>query len=124
MAHRSNRGLGTNGADDYPYDSSLSVLELQGLERLRVVADRQLAQYLYVLHTQAERNSVAGGPMRPTKKALRTEATERLAQRALSGELGPDARELAAYILLDDVGRRSFDTEKLQTFLERLQELL
>ena len=48
---------------------------------------------------------------------------QRTAARALLGELGPEARELAAYLLLDHAGRERVDADALRTFGRALRDL-
>lgn len=119
MAPRSRGAEGAGGADDYPYDASLRPEQQQGLDRLRTISDRKLAAYLYVLYTHA------GGELVPraTPRADRIDELRRTAARALDGGLGPDAHELASYMLLDDTGRQRFDEAHLRVFAARLCEL-
>jgi hypothetical protein len=41
----------------YPYDPNLKIDALSGLERLRCIADRELAAHLFILFEQAQRNT-------------------------------------------------------------------
>ena len=93
-----------------------------GLDRLRAISDRKLAEYLYQLHIQAERNEAAerAKPAQSTSNGI---GPRRLAARALAGELGPEARELATYLLLDDTGRERTDGVSLGAFCRALQDL-
>lgn len=111
MAQPSRRSA---GAEDYPYDPAARVEHLRGLDRLRGVADRKLAEHLYLLHVQAERNSTTH--TRERAYAVTFDALRLMAARALAGELGADARELAEYLLLDDAGRRKIDERSLVAF--------
>ncbi|HKY34449.1 MAG TPA: hypothetical protein VJN18_00805 [Polyangiaceae bacterium] len=122
MAQRSQALERTSGADDYPYDASLRAGALQGLDRLRAVPDRKLAGYLYVLYTQADRNS-AEHSERCAKHPVTLDALSRVAVRALNGDFGPDAHELAAYLLLDEAGRQRLDEAQLRVFADRFREL-
>jgi hypothetical protein len=109
-------------AGDFPYDERLQARNLRGLDRLRSIPDRKLAEYLYQLHTQAERNEAAllTKPSRPFRYG---NEPRRIAARALAGELGPDTRELATYLLLDEAGRERIDDPSLGVFCRALQEL-
>ncbi|HKY35324.1 MAG TPA: hypothetical protein VJN18_05250 [Polyangiaceae bacterium] len=122
MAQRSQAVGRTSGADDYPYDPSLRAGALQGLDRLRAIADRKLAAYLYVLYTQAYGNS-GEGLERRAGHSVTLDALRRVAVRALCGELGPDAHELATYLLLDQAGRQCLDEAPLREFADRFREL-
>jgi hypothetical protein len=110
------------GADNYPYDASVHAEKLEGLERLRALSDRRLADYLYVLFAQADRNSEAA-VTRPARLAVSIDRMRSVALGALNGELGPDARELAAYLLLDSAGRQRLDAVQLKLFADGLREL-
>lgn len=79
--------------DSLPFDPSLDPVAQRGLDRLRCVADRALAEDLFVLFQMAERNTMnttdSGSSRRPEElKRLRV-----LAARAIKGELGPKPRE-------------------------------
>lgn len=117
MAQRS------GSAADFPYDERLQVGNLRGLERLRAVADRQLAEYLFALFRQAERNSVPDTRQQSGVPRANLRRVRHLALSALDGALGADAHELAAYVLLDDAGRRRLDETALLLFAEGLRRL-
>src|SRR4051812_8254529 len=117
MARHSEAGAHP-GVEAFPYDASQRAGKLNGLDRLRAIADRKLAQHLYVLYAQAERNSVTETRPHASSAVAERAALERLAARSLDGEFGPDARELATYLLLDDVGRQRADPLTLQLFAE------
>lgn len=103
------------GARDYPYDPAARMEELRGIDRLRGIADRKLAEHLYLLYVQAERNSTTQATRERTH-AVDLDAIRRVAARALVGEFGADARELAEYLLLDGAGRKKADERSLVTF--------
>jgi hypothetical protein len=95
---------------------------LRGLDRIRAIPGRKLAEYLYQLHRLAERNETQ------RSEELARASTElgdlrRIASRALVGELGPDVRELATYLLLDESGRERLDATSLRTFGGALRKL-
>ena len=58
MAQRSAMS-GSGTVADFPYDARLEPRSLCGLDRLRSIPDRKLAEYLYRLHAHAERNEAA-----------------------------------------------------------------
>ncbi len=123
MAPRSEAvgGLG-GGVDNYPYDASLRPETVHGLDRLRTIADRKLAAYLYALYVQADANS-AKVQVVGKGRIDRVDTLRRVASRALAGELGADAHELAAYLLIDETGREQLDDASLRIFVDRLRLL-
>jgi len=116
MARRS------GSAADFPYDEHLHAESLRGLDRLRAIPDRQLAEYLYRLHALAERNETQQ-PKNLARAAPGLEELRRAATRALVGELGLEARELANCLLLDESGRERLDRASLEAFGGALREL-
>jgi hypothetical protein len=108
------------GPEDYPFDPTARADQLRGLERLRGVADRKLAADLFTLYLLAERNSRAAA--RPPLQ-VPADGARRLAARAIAGQLGSDARELADYFLLDDTGSERDDEESLRAFASALRAL-
>lgn len=116
MAQRS------GSADDFPYDERLQTRNLRGLDRLRAIPDRKLAEYLYQLHAQAVRNE-AGQRDKKLRSAPHRKDHHRVAARALAGDLGPEALELATYLLLDDSGRQRSDEASFGRFSRALQDL-
>lgn len=119
---RPDRGGQPLDVEGYPYDPNLSARGLQGLDRLRAIADRKLAEYLFQLHALAERNSDAPQERRD-RAGCDGAALHRLAQRALAGEFGTEARELADYLLVDDVGSVREDEPTLRLFARSLRRL-
>lgn len=122
MAPRSRPLPSSRGVDDYPYDPAARIDELDGLDRLRAVADRKHADHLYTLYVQAERNTAAVAAERP-QTGVTVSAIARVGARALAGEFGPDARELAEYLLLDHNGRQREDQVALRAFAIGLRKL-
>jgi hypothetical protein len=105
------RATTTDGLEAYPYDPSLKMDALSGLERLRCIADRELAAHLFILFEQAQRNTqVAGAASAPYE--FDTERLRLLAARALRGELGSKPKELAECMLFGRGrdARRSFSS--------------
>jgi hypothetical protein len=91
----------------------------RGLDRLRCVADRRLAANLFVLLEAAERNSEAATAADreiETRRMAELKALQALAARALEGELGAKAKELAGSLLLDERGERVADERTLREF--------
>jgi hypothetical protein len=111
-----------DGLEAYPYDPSLKMDALSGLERLRCIADRELAAHLFILFEHAQRNTQAaarGAASRPCE--FDTERLRLLAARALGGELGSEPKELAECMLSDEAG--TLDDRSVREFLMALREL-
>lgn len=126
---RPSSATAATGAESYPFDPSLRIEMQTGLDRLRCVQDRSLAAVLYELYVHSERQ---WGDERLAREAehegRRAAQDERrrlvtLTQRALSGELGIEARELAERLLLDDEGKPGTALLLLQTFERALRRL-
>jgi hypothetical protein len=111
------------GAEGYPFDPTLRAEEQRGLDLLRCIKDRQLAGYLYALHAVAERNSTTIEPTPERSAPLSVFAIRAMAERALAGEFGCDARELAEYLLLDETGRPGMDARSLREFAQAFAKL-
>jgi hypothetical protein len=119
MAQRSD-ALG--GAEAYPFDPNVRAEYQRDLDRLRGFADRKLAAYLFELYTLAASNSAK--PQRAaTAETTAVEVARDLARRAFAGQLGPDARELAEALLLDQTGRERADEQSVRTFARAYQAL-
>jgi hypothetical protein len=113
--------VGPRGPEDYPFDPTAQLDQLCGLERLRGIADRKLAADLFTLFLLAERNS--GAQAASPSPQVPADGDRRLAARAMAGELGAEARELAEYFLLDDAGSVRRDKESLHVFARGLRAL-
>ena len=114
------------GVEAYPYDPSLRLESQRGLDRLRCFADRALASNLYAIFKAAEHNSETEVEQkRERERRLKTSHTSvRLAgERALNGELGPDAKELAEHLLVDHNGSRLAGELQLAEFARALAKL-
>ena len=110
------------GPEAYPYDPNLKIDALSGLERLRCIADRELAAHLFILFEQAQRNTqLATRSAAPRSCELDTERFRLLAERALTGELGSQPKELAECMLSDKAG--TLDDRSVREFLVALREL-
>jgi hypothetical protein len=112
----------SGGAESYPFDPSVRAEHQRDLDRLRGFADRKLAAYLFDLYVLAANNSAK--PL-ATSKASPTsmEVVRPLAHRALAGQLGAEARDLAEALLLDSSGRERVDGPALRTFAHAYREL-
>ena len=119
MAQRSDA---SGGAEAYPFDPNVQAEQQHDLDRLRGFADRKLAAYLFDLYLLATSNSAK--PHTSAKAAATPiEVVRELASRALAGQLGPEARELAEALLLDSSGRDRADEPSLRTFAHAFREL-
>ena len=111
-----------DGADAYPFDPTVRAEHQRDLDRLRGFADRKLAVYLFNLYVLAASNSakfptlVVASP--PSMGGVRA-----LATRALAGQLGSEARDLAEALLLDSAGRARVDETALRSFAHAYREL-
>lgn len=106
-------------AAQFPYDPQLRVEMQVGLDKLRCVPDRDLAQLLYNLHVALKPRW--GGP--DEKRWLEQEARRRedselagliaMSDRVFKGEFGDPAKQLAELVLLADgaYGRRERRTD-------------
>ncbi len=110
------------GAEAYPFDPSVRAEQQSDLERLRGIPDRKLAEYLFDLYVLAANNS-ARVPRAAMPRATPVESARALARRALAGELGAEARELAEALLLDPTGRERSDETSVLGFLSAFREL-
>lgn len=110
------------GAEAYPFDPSVRAEQQRDLERLRGIPDRKLAGYLFDLYVLAANNS-GTAPRTATPLATPIESARALARRALAGELGAEARELAEVLLLDATGRERGDETSVRAFAKAFREL-
>jgi len=120
------------GVEAYPYDPALRPHEQSGLDRLRCIQDRELAAVLYRIYvlTERKRHRAAGSTAAPGKPSPRASSRREntiglrvLATRALAGELGFAAQELAMNLLIDDAGRELADERSLREFARAFQTL-
>jgi hypothetical protein len=119
MAQRSDP---SEGAESYPFDPRVRPEHQRDLDRLRGFADRQLAAHLFDLYVLAANNSAK--PLTSVgARATSIEVAARLGTRALAGELGTDARDLAEALLLDSTGRKRVDEPTLRAFVHAYGEL-
>lgn len=119
MAQRSDP---SDGAESYPFDRSVRAEHERDLDRLRGFADRKLAAYLFDLYVLAATNS--SKPLTTAKaSATSMEVVRALARRALTGQLGAEARDLAEALFLDTNGRERVDEPTLRVFARAYREL-
>lgn len=110
------------GVGDYPFDPKLLIHEQSGLDRLRCISDREIAAVLYSLYMLQERNR--GSDPAPTPSASTPRVGLRvLAMRALGGELGFAAEELATNLLVDESGRENITERTLRDFARAFRNL-
>ena len=112
-------------ARDYPYDPKANVGRLQGLEKLRAVPDRGLAQYLYDLWRDINKP----GKQEQIRKQAAADAEESrrrdedhldsMCDKALAGVYGPAAKDLANEHL--SRGRGPEATRRLRIALQQLE---
>jgi hypothetical protein len=119
MAQRSEP---SSGAESYPFDANVRAEHQRDLDRLRGFADRKLAAYLFDLYALAANNSAK--PLATTRAcATPTDVVRALASRALAGQLGAEARDVAEALLLDSTGRERVDEPTLRAFANAYREL-
>jgi hypothetical protein len=127
QARESNaEGNGVKGVEAYAYDPTLRLESLQGLDRLRCFADRALAADFFAVFRAAERNTesaVQAERERAQRRDAKLQSLRTLAARAFEGELGPQSKELAAHMLLDERGSSGADERALQEFARALRDL-
>jgi hypothetical protein len=76
------------------------------------------------VYALADRNSTVQQQPTPQREAPLSVCTIRgIADRALGGEFGCDARELAEYLLLDETGRPRVDARSLREFAHAFRKL-
>ena len=119
----------SSGVERYPFDPLLEPENVDGLDRLRCISDRRYAATLYEIYMLAEHNDAelereqeilmqAAEKRRRVRERLREHA-----RRALSGTLGPEARELALCVVADSEGNVRQDDRALAEFGRVLAEL-
>lgn len=124
--HRSDElsavGQRAAGVEDYPFDPALLIQEQSGLDRLRCISDRELAAVLYRLYMLQQRDGGSSHAATPPGSAPRV-GLRVLAMRALGGELGFAAQELATNLLVDESGRENVTERTLQDFARAFRNL-
>ena len=121
MAERDGRGDACaregRGSDAFAYDPARRASEQSGLDRLRCVADREIAELLFKLygHIKKRETALADRKVRaPAEQGL--ERLRNVGRRALAGDLGPDLQDLAEHLLRDECGRERTDDESFRAF--------
>jgi len=132
-SHQSRRGAqephageNTQGVDSYPYDPTLRLESLNGLDRLRCFADRALAADFFAVFQAVERNTAmaeARERERTQRREAKLQSLRTLAARAFEGELGSEPKELATHLLLDEHGTRASDERSLHEFALAMGQL-
>jgi hypothetical protein len=95
-------------AADFPYDASLNIDDLEGLDRLKCVPDRELAQVMYEQFIKLEpwwgTEDAERDRERRKRKAEDKEVARIVpwAQKAFKGEISIDAKLMAQRVLFPD----------------------
>jgi hypothetical protein len=110
------------GVEDYPFDPKPLIHEQTGLDRLRCISDRELAAVLYGLYMLQARNR-GSAPTIPPRASAPSPGLRVLAMRALGGELGFAAQELATNLLVDESGRENVTERTLRDFARAFRNL-
>lgn len=118
-------------AEDYPFNPALRIEMQVGLDRLRCVPDREMAQQLFQLHQDLEPKWKDGTAARWLAQERREKETKELeylralAERAMAGGLGDPAKQLAMHLLNVDSYKREVrdDLRSLQEFEIELKKL-
>jgi hypothetical protein len=110
------------GVEAYAYDPTLCLHEQTGPDRLSCIADREMAAVLYNIYVLLERNR-ARSCTGPTAKHEGALGLRILATRALNGEFGYAARELASNLLIDEHGREIAEECALREFWRAFRNL-
>lgn len=129
-ASRVSERLPGGSAADYPYDPDAVPEMLTGLNKLRAVRDRPLAQQLYELHALVLRNETDPGVQERLKRRAEHLQSEELTQlketsaSAVAGCFGQQAEELARTMLFADYSSEMVsDPQALRAFVHELQRI-
>jgi hypothetical protein len=112
-------------AADYPFDPRLRVEMQVGLDKLRCVPDRELAQVMYELHVALEPKWKSPEAKKWREEDARNREDQELerllglAARAFKGEFGEPAKQLAEHVLLAESG---YGRRERRTDLPSLRE--
>ena len=111
--------------EQYPFDPSLQLESVKGLDRLRCISDRSYAATLYEIYILAERheNKLRLEQQRHAQAVEKKERIRTFARRALAGLLGEVAQELARHVVADDDGSVRADDAALDEFGRVLAEM-
>lgn len=132
-------------AEDYPYDPRADGTRLDGLDKLRAVADRKLAKMLFDLFPLAQRNGQSASFERVERERVQLAEDERLANlesmadKALNGDYDRPSQVVARQWAGEHPGhgeqqhsagnwrnhsnRGSRDAEALRILMVRLQKV-
>jgi hypothetical protein len=96
-------------ASDYPYDPEARLHELDGLDKLRAIEDRALAELMFQAYTQ-----IRGGGSRPRSEEAQRAADEVRSLRVMlesarAGDYGADARGYAVAYPIGAIAMASAD---------------
>lgn len=97
-----------SSAADFPYDASLHIADLEGLDRLKCIPDRELAQVMYEQFVKLEPWWGTEDAERDRERRKRREEDREVArivpwaQKALKGEISIDAKLLAQRVLFPE----------------------
>lgn len=115
----------TTSARDYPFDADLKVQDLVGLDRLRAIKDRRVAQNLYDLYWLCEHNEkrmsseAYNAREQARKDAEDLEDLQSMAEKASGGVYGREAKRVAEEYLSRH-GRLRHNLEELRRLLQRV----
>jgi hypothetical protein len=97
-----------SSAADFPYDASLHIDDLEGLDRLKCIPDRELAQVMYEQFMRLEPWWGTEDAERDRERRKRKEEDREVARivpwahKAFKGEMSLDAKLLAQRVLFPD----------------------
>ena len=121
--------------EDYPYDPNrpvTDVYQLEGLDKLRCVADPKMRELLWDLYWVAQSNErdprrrAAYEAQRRDEQEDERQKLTRLAEACLAGKHGEDALGLAQMYLVDDTRHERpmrTDLQSLRAFSDELRKL-
>src|SRR5688572_19807255 len=110
-----NAPIGPGSAEDYPFDPEARVENLFGLEKLRAIADRSTAAYLFEMYWVCERNErdpkfkAQRAREEQEKAELDLEHLNSMADKAAAGVYGKPAQKVADEVLRGGQGRTNLE---------------
>jgi hypothetical protein len=125
----------TERFDDFPYDPDSEARMLRGEfppgdpNRIRGLKDRSLAKFVWKLWLHSQEYERSGRAAAATKREREeSEAEEKrvltvLADDALAGRRGTEAKHLASKCLLDSNGIKHYELTRLRALREGLRKL-
>lgn len=111
-------------AAKYPYDPALRLVDMsraKGLERLRWIADRAMAQHMANLYESLPRNESRAQKAALERIEERRQRLAKVAEAGKRGDHGEDAYDLAHQFFNLDPSRA--DLPRLEAYLRELQKL-